>query len=305
MQKLIKNVNMELLNKNQSLNSGDHSQLNQMMGGDGSSQTQNITINNFMGVDSQTLEKMFGIESVEKIKEEFELKIEERDNKLKSYIDEKLAKIEELPTFAVDPSLLAFNKKLHYYAACSSSDLDIDMLSELLINRLKKRDNREDILAIEKAAEIVNYVKEEDLVALCVCTFMMYMQIDNISLEDGIDELMTLINKVKGACDFPNDRRWIENLGVLNAIRIVDSHGGVLDTYAACLRHLIKYPENKIATPRQIDELLSDNELFQKVKKLLKSLDKQALYVTPVGNCLINAFLRIRNPNFNDLQIPY
>lgn len=294
---------MEISKKSQNLNGRDNIVSNQAADNNAPViQNSNITTNNF-GIDTQTLQFMFGM-SEEKIRAEFDLKLEERIKKLTDEIKNKLSNnsIEQIP---VDPSIIAFYKKLHFQAACSSSDLDIEILSELLVNRLKSNENREDTLAIEKAAEIINHVKEEDLVALCVYVYMNYLTVEKKSIEEGLKEFMVMIKNIKGNSKIPSDGKWIENLGIVNAIRIIDSHNGPLSTYSVSLKNAFSKYDKKIVTPKYVTESLSNNDLFQEIKQLLERMKRQLLLVTPIGFVLTNAFLKIRMPEFGDINMRY
>lgn len=303
MLKSIKNIDMEISNKSQDLNGRDNIVSNQAADNNAPViQNSQITTNNF-GIDSQTLQLMFAM-SEDKIKAEFDLKLENRMSKLRQEVNDKLSNNNIVLSNTVDPNIIAFYKKLHFQAACSSSDLDIDLLSELMVKRLEIKDNREDALAIEKTAEIINYVKEEELVALCIYFFMFYVDFNKSdSFENDFENLLKKIKETKGKCNLPTDRRWTENLGALNVIRIVDYHGVYRDnTFVVCLKHLT----SKL-TPKEIVEMSKDKDdgLFKEVEEFLKCLDRQILYITPVGNVLINVFLGIRLSESIDIKIPY
>lgn len=304
MLKSIKNINMEISKKSQNLNGRDNIVSNQATDNNAPVIQNSSMTTNIFGIDTKTLQLMFGM-SEDKIKAEFDLKLENRIRKLETEINKKLSDNNISPQNTVDPNLIAFYKRLHFLAACSSSDLDINMLSELLIKRLEKRDNRENILAIEKAAEMVNYVKEEDLVALCVYFYITYMKVESKTVNDGLEEFITMIKKLKGDSTLPSDGKWIENFGIINSVRIIDNATGDFTTYSYCIARPFGDFDRKDVNPKFITDHFSDNSLFNEIKALLERMEKQLLIITPVGLTLINVFFRIRIPDFEEMQISY
>jgi hypothetical protein len=190
--------------------------------GDCSQQLQADVINVYNGI-TEARAKEINAESLAIAMRDFsyeaEQKVVERVRKLEDRVMPRLYRIEgALQNFA-DPSFQNFLIKANKAAACTDRELDYDLLSELLIHRIEKKDSRKAQIGLNKAVEIVDQITDEALNGLTVFFVIgQYTPIAN-TLEKGLSVLNNLYTRLP-LSGLPSGLRWLEDLDILDAVRI-------------------------------------------------------------------------------------
>ena len=124
-------------------------------------------------------------------------------------------------------------------AARSERPVDYDLLSELLLHRVKNDSDREKRLGIKKAVEIVDSISDEALLGLTVFHAVSRFSPESGDLDAGLDRLDNLFNTLFYS-DLPEGTHWIDHLDLLGAIRVnpirklmplLDYYSNMLDGY--------------------------------------------------------------------------
>jgi hypothetical protein len=195
----------------------------------------------------------------------------------------KMASIEGAFEAFADPGFQLLLVEAQKRAAASERTADYDLLSELLIHRFQKGENRNTRAGISRAVEIVDQISDEALLGLTVSHAVTNFVPVTGDILQGLDVLNGLFEKViYNALPMRND--WLDHLDVLNAIRI-ESFGklkkmeeyypGTLDGY------LVVGIEKSSADYQKASEMLAAESLPQNIL---------------VDNVLNNGYVRISIP---------
>ena len=197
---------------NQTQTAGDNTQ--QIQG-------QNVTIINQHGITEQRAREicseMFAVAKRD-LTIEAEKTALERVGKLEDRLMPRMHRIEgALQNFA-EPSFQVFLTKANKAAACTDRESDYDLLSELLIHRIEKKNSRKDQVGLNRAVEIVDQITDEALNGLTV--LFTVGKIDPVAdtLEVCLWALNILYKKLP-LSSLPTGKEWIEELDILDAIR--------------------------------------------------------------------------------------
>lgn len=118
-----------------------------------------------------------------------------------------------------DPSIQILLSDAQKTAASTERQADYALLSELLIHRVKKGNDRNVRAGISRAVEIVDEISDEALLGLTVAHSVLHFIPVTGSVEDGINSLAYLFNKVMYDLP-PSGNVWLEHLDILDALRI-------------------------------------------------------------------------------------
>lgn len=134
------------------------------------------------------------------------------------FIPQMLAVQERLSAFT-DPGFQFLLGEAQKTAAGTEREADYELLSELLINRVEKGQNRQTRTGINRAVEIVGDIDDDALLGLTVCHTIssVYPQIGNIEI--GLDSLDNLFEKIVYR-PLPKGDLWLDHLDMLDTIRI-------------------------------------------------------------------------------------
>lgn len=215
--------------------------------------------------------KSFSLEAIEKA--------EDRVRKFEEDLIPRMQKIEGALEAFADPSFQVMLTSANKTAAITTNENDYSLLSELLIHRIKKGNDRKVITGVSKAIEIVNEIPEESLLGLTVLYAWQMIQPQSGCINEGLDVLDNLFSKLMYD-NLPKGNDWIEQLDVLNAIRIADAsklkkleeyYSELMDGY--CCFGIKKDSENYIKAQRLlkvigISDILVKNELDNKFVRL-------------------------------------
>ena len=186
----------------------------------------------------------------------------------------KLAEIENALEVFNDPAFKLVYRKAQIQAATTTRESDYTILSELLIHRYKKQNNKASCIGINGAVDIVEQISDESLTALTVIVTILIGTCPKTSI---ITEGLNLMNRLFESlliCDLPNNADWLDQLDILKAIRI-NSFGRLkkikefylqnLDGY--CCVGIDKESENynqaiNILKPYGLENILIEHELI-------------------------------------------
>lgn len=131
----------------------------------------------------------------------------------------KITQVEGALEAFADPSFQLLLVEAQKTAASTERPADYDLLSELLIHRFQKGENRIARAGISLAVEIVDKVADDALLGLTVRhaldSFIPYSG----DIHEGLDVLDGLFGKLLYR-DLPVGQEWLDHLDVLDAVRI-------------------------------------------------------------------------------------
>jgi len=129
-----------------------------------------------------------------------------------------------LEAFA-DPSFQLLLVEAQKTAASTERPADYDLLSELLIHRFQKGDNRVTRAGISRAVEIVDKISDDALLGLTVFHSVNYFFPASGVIQQGLNTLNDLFGKLFYS-NLPVGSEWLDHLDILDAIR-VSNFGGL------------------------------------------------------------------------------
>lgn len=191
-------------------------------GGDASTniQADSITLN--LGIDEKRAREICR-EMNEQLKKEYSLEaLETMRHRVSEFEDRLVFKMEKvegaLGAFA-DPGFQLLLLEAQKKAASTERYSDYDLLSELLIHRFEKGENRPVRAGISRAVDVVDEISDEALLGLGVIHAISYYIPSSGDVSEGLDTLESLFGKINyGALPQGND--WLDHLDVLDAIRL-------------------------------------------------------------------------------------
>lgn len=191
-------------------------------GGDASQQIQAGSINIYGITEKRAREifdEKFSLQKQDYTQEAIE-QAQRRVKKLENRLIPKIKEIEHgLATFS-DPGFQFLLVEAEKAAASSDKDMDYDLLSELIVERVKKgSQNRNTTTGIKLAVEIVGNISDEALVGLTVAHSVNSFFPVSGDVERGLDVLNYLFGKIM-CSTLPVGEEWLDHLDILKAIRI-------------------------------------------------------------------------------------
>ncbi|RJP79278.1 MAG: hypothetical protein C4522_10395 [Desulfobacteraceae bacterium] len=123
-----------------------------------------------------------------------------------------------LEAFA-DPSFQLLLVEAQKTAAATERTADYDLLSELLIHRFQKGENRITRAGITRAVEIVDEISDEALLGLTVSHAVSTFLPVSGDVHQGIDVLNNLFGKIFYG-KLPTGNDWLDHLDILDAARL-------------------------------------------------------------------------------------
>ncbi|MCI6998481.1 MAG: hypothetical protein MR936_17335 [Eubacterium sp.] len=190
--------------------------------GDGSQQVQMINPTIVMGIDEKRVREVCSEISVETIKQctqEASAIAIARIEKFTTDLIPRVEKIEsDFKSFS-DPSFQFELRNAQKVAACTDRDGDYELLSELLVHRIEKGEERKTKASISKAIEIVDQIDDEALCALTIIYAINSWTAATGSITQG---LMVMDDLFSSICyqTLPKGLDWAYHLDILNAARV-------------------------------------------------------------------------------------
>lgn len=121
-----------------------------------------------------------------------------------------------------DPSFQILLSEAQKTAASTERPADYDLLSELLVHRFAKGENRIVRAGVNRAVEIVDEISDDALLGLTIFHAMTSIKPVTGSIHHGLKVLDDLFGKML-YIDLPSGNEWLDHLDILDAVRINSS----------------------------------------------------------------------------------
>ena len=190
--------------------------------GDGSQQIQMTNPTIVIGIDEKRVREVcseMAVETIKQCTQEASAVAISRIEKFTTALIPRVEKIEKNFKSFSDPSFQFELRNAQKVAACTDSDGDYELLSELLVHRIEKGDERKTKASISKAIEIVDQVDDE---ALCALT-LIYAINSWTAVSGNITQGLTVMNDLFSSLCYrtlPQGLDWAYHLDILNAARV-------------------------------------------------------------------------------------
>ena len=189
---------------------------------DGSQQVQMINPTIVMGIDEKRVREVCSEMAVETIKQcthEASAVAIERIEKFTIDLIPRVEKIEnDFKSFS-EPSFQFELRNAQKVAACTDRECDYELLSELLVHRIEKGEERKTKASISKAIEIVDQIDGEALCALTLIYVIKNFAAVTGNISHGLNVMNDLLSSI---CyqSLPRGLDWAYHLDILNAARV-------------------------------------------------------------------------------------
>lgn len=185
-------------------------------------QAEIINITNVSGIDEkrarEIFNEMYAVARKDFTQEAYQC-ANERVTKFEEAFMPKMLKVEGALQKFSDPSFQFLITEAHKTAASTEREADYDLLSELLLHRVKKDKDRKVCVGIKKAIEIVDQVDDDALCALTVAYTIERMFPATGSIMQGLNVLENVFSKLcyTNLC---KGGEWLDHLEILDAVRL-------------------------------------------------------------------------------------
>lgn len=230
-------------------------------GGDQSTNIQTEQMIVHVGIDEKRAREVFQEMNLQLKREYTQEALEIAKARVFEFENSLMPKMEQidgaLEAFA-DPSFQLLLVEAQKAAASTERPADYDLLSELLVHRFKKGDNRIARAGISLAVGIVDKVSDDALLGLTVAHAVNSFSPLSGDLYQGLDVLNDLFGKLFYG-QLPSGQDWLDHLDVLGAVR--------LSSFGSLKKVQQYYPE---MLPGYIDVgIKKDSENFTKATEIL------------------------------------
>lgn len=255
--------------------------------GDNSQQLQASNMIVHIGIDEKRAREIYQEMNLQLRKDYTQEALNIANSRVSEFENRLLPKMEAvdgaLEAFA-DPSFQLLLVEAQKTAASTERPADYDLLSELLIHRFQKGDNRVTRAGISRAVEIVDKISDDALLGLTVFHSVTYFLPASGDIQQGLNVLNDLFGKLF-YCNLPIGAEWLDHLDILDAVR-VSNFGG--------LRKIEEYYSHMLSGYVDIG-VEKNSENYNKSIALLKinSLPQNIL----VDHILNPDYVRISLPN--------
>lgn len=185
-------------------------------------QAEIINITNVSGIDEkrarEIFNEMYAIARKDFTQDAYQC-ANERVAKFEEALMPKMLKVEGALQKFSDPSFQFLITEAHKTAASTEREADYDLLSELLLHRVKKDKDRKVRVGIKKAIEIVDQVDDDALCALTVAYTIERLFPATGSIIRGLNILENVFSKLcyTNLCQ---GKEWLDHLEILDAVRL-------------------------------------------------------------------------------------
>ena len=259
--------------------------------GNDSTQLQVDVLNVYNGITEERAREIYR-EEYEKIIEftqEAKQTTIQRVCELENRVIPKITSIEKGLEFFSNPDFQFLLIEAQKTAARSERPTDYDLLSELLIHRVKNDTDREKRLGIKKAVEIVDSISDEALLGLTILHSVSTFTPTSGDMNSGLDVLNGLFEKLLYA-ELPTGGRWLDHLDLLGTIR-VDSFQNLKPICEFYSEQLDGYVCAGIS---------KESEDFNNAINILASINVSKDFL--VDNIINPGFVRLNIPNQNSIN---
>lgn len=236
--------------------------------GDNATQNQTIvhevTVNNTYGIEEKRAREIFA-ELFDVARKDF---TDDAVNEAKDRIAEfenilipKMMEVNNALSIFADPSFQLLLTEAHKTAASTERPVDYELLSELLIHRVKKGENRKTRAGISHAVKIVDEISDDALEGLTVAHAISNFLPVSGEISTGLNVLDNLFGKI-GLEKLPSGQDWLDHLDVFNAVRL-SSFGDmkkINQYYSECLEGYVA-----VGIKRDTDEYIKAKEILESV----------------------------------------
>jgi len=144
---------------------------------------------------------------------------QQRLNNYTEVLIPRLVKAELLTAFS-EPHIQLLFKESEKTAICTDRKTDYEMLSELLVHKINKNEDYTISAAIAKAISEVNNISEQAMMCLTLLFAITTYSPKSGNIKEGLSTLNNLYGHILEHFDLPDNRNWIDNLEIVNALRI-------------------------------------------------------------------------------------
>lgn len=205
---------------------------------------------------------------------------EKRVKLLEDNLIPKMAKFDGAMNFFANPEFQLLLTEAQRTAMASDRDDNMDLLSDLLLHRIQKGENKEIKTGIKKAIQIINDISDDALIALTIASPIQSIKPLDGSILAGLDTVNRMFQKLCYA-QFPTDFGWMDHLDILDCIRIssINKFKKLEDVYFDALNGYTKIGIKK------------DSDSYIKATETLKAsnLDKDCL----IDHELLDGYVRL------------
>jgi hypothetical protein len=146
----------------------------------------------------------------------------ERCSEFESRLMSKISALDDGMKAFANPGFQLLLVEAQKRAAVTERTVDYDLLSELMVYRFQKGENRNTRVGINRAVEIVDQIEDDALLGLTV-----YHSVSTfIPAEGGVFRGLDVLNDFYGKIIYgrlPVDNAWLDHLDILDAVRISPS----------------------------------------------------------------------------------
>lgn len=189
--------------------------------GDGSQQVQMTNPTFIVGITEQRAREIFTEMNViarqNYTQDAYEIAIK-RVGMFEELLMNKVQQVDGMLEAFRDPSFQFLLVEAQKRAAASDRDADLEMLTELLVHRVEKKDDRKIKASISRAVEIVDQIDDD---ALCGLT-LVYAIKSWAAVSGDISQGLTVMNDLfSSLCyrELPTGFEWVYHLDILDAVR--------------------------------------------------------------------------------------
>ncbi len=190
--------------------------------GDNSSLVQAEVINNYYGITEARAREIIK-ESLPDILREYSNEAQETaEKRIAKFADNYIDRLvrENLLEKLRDPGIQIQLKEAEKAAASSGRDNDINLLSDLLIQRTKFNENSTVKLGVSYAIDILDKISDDSLIGLTIAHFVYSFVPHALDIKSCLEILDNSLSKIL-YMPLPDDTLWIDQLDVVKAIRII------------------------------------------------------------------------------------
>jgi hypothetical protein len=238
--------------------------------GDNSQQLQAENIIVHIGIDEKRAREIYQEMNLQVRRDYTQEALTIANSRIEEFENQLLPKMEAvdgaLEAFA-DPSFQLLLVEAQKAAASTERPADYELLSELLIYRFQKGENRFTRAGISRAVEIVDKISDEALLGLTVFHSVSCFSPASGDIQQGLDVLDSLFGKLFYD-KLPIGNEWLDHLDILDTLRI-NSLGGLKKIQQFYPEILIGYIEIGIEKEsenyQKAIDLLTANRLPQNI----------------------------------------
>ena len=196
-------------------------------GGDGSTNIQTEQMIVQVGIDEKRAREIYQEMNLQLKKDYTDEALKVANQRVSEFENRLMPKMEEvegaLGAFA-DPSFQILLLEAQKTAAASERPADYDLLSELLIHRFQKGENRIVRAGINRAVEIVDEISDDALLGLTALHTVNSFFPATGDIGQGLDILDELFGKIIYG-KLPVGSDWVDHLDILDAVRLSSFNG--------------------------------------------------------------------------------